>query len=329
MTLKSALAAVFTAGLLAGCVNTSTSTSSAVPAAPTLAPSAGKSAPAGVPCDHLVSASANSVAGCEGYIPLTKVSSEEAAQIALLNTRFAAEVQPVVNFEFGKANLTPQAQATVAAQAEWMRRFVHLRFSVFGHTDLVDTETYNFDLAKRRAEAVVAQLMAHGVSRDQLDALVSYGETRPLFNTPGPEAANRRTVSEVTGYVTSPRLRARDAVDCSLISLAYLASYPVCIADPSDPKVPTPPPPPTPPTNISTSAQTGTGTQNTATSASYFNDGVTETSNTTGSAGNGNTTTGVNVSTTGGRRTVSIDVNGTHRTYETDADGSNPRETTP
>lgn len=324
MTLKSALAAVLTAGLLTGCV----STGAVGPADTALTPLAGEPVSAGVPCDHLLSSQANSVAGCEGYIPLSKVSSEEAKQISILNTRFAAEVQPVVHFEFGKDKLTPQALATIAAQADWMRRFVHLRFSVYGHTDLVDTETYNFDLAKRRAEAVVSQLMTHGVSRDQLDALVSYGETRPMFNTPGPEAANRRTVTEVTGYMTTPRLRARDAIDCSLIAPAYLASYPVCIADIARSRPPyTPPPPPV--INTTTSITTGTGTQTTTTSASYFNDGVTETSDTSGSAGGGTTTTSANVTTTGGRRSVTLGVNGVNRTYETDLDGGNPREVTP
>lgn len=324
MTLKSALAAVLTAGLLTGCV----STGAVGPADTALTPLAGEPVSAGVPCDHLLSSQANSVAGCEGYIPLSKVSSEEAKQISILNTRFAAEVQPVVHFEFGKDKLTPQALATIAAQADWMRRFVHLRFSVYGHTDLVDTETYNFDLAKRRAEAVVSQLMTHGVSRDQLDALVSYGETRPMFNTPGPEAANRRTVTEVTGYMTTPRLRARDAIDCSLIAPAYLASYPVCIADVARSLPPyTPPAPPV--IDTTTTITTGTGTQTTTTSASYFNDGVTEISDTSGSAGGGTTTTSANVTTTGGRRSVTLGVNGVNRTYETDLDGGNPREVTP
>ena len=327
MTRKLAVAAILTAGLLSGCVSTGPVGQSDTK----LIPSTGKFAPAGVPCDHLGIGSANSVAGCEGYVAFSKNTSEQTAQIAVLNTRFAAEVQPVVNFEFGQANLTPQAKATVAAQAEWMRRFVHLRFSVYGHTDLVDSAAYNFDLAKRRAEAVVEQLMSHGVSRDQLDALVSYGETRPLFNTPGPEALNRRTVTEVTGYMTGPRLRSRDPVDCGLIAAIYLASYPVCVGENANVVHVNVARPPTPqlPISLSTAATTGAGTQTTATTASYFNDGVTETRNTTGSAGGGNTTTGVNVTTTGGRRIGSIDVNGTRRTYETDLDGSNPRETTP
>ena len=321
MTLKSALAAVLTAGLLTGCV----STGAVGPADTALTPLAGEPVSAGVPCDHLLSSQANSVAGCEGYIPLSKVSSEQAKQISILNTRFAAEVQPVVHFEFGKDKLTPQALATIAAQADWMRRFVHLRFSVYGHTDLVDTETYNFDLAKRRAEAVVSQLMTHGVSRDQLDALVSYGETRPMFNTPGPEAANRRTVTEVTGYMTTPRLRARDAIDCSLIAPAYLASYPMCVADISSTRPPHVPAPPQPaPTTTSTSATTGTGTQTTSTSASYSNDGVTEISDTSGSAGNGNTTTGAKVEKTKDGVRYSVEINGNIQNFEAGPGGINP-----
>ena len=53
----------------------------------------------------------------------------------------------------------------------------------------------------RRAQAVVAFLSRQGISRSRLEAVVSRGETQPLIVTEGRERANRRTVTEVSGFV--------------------------------------------------------------------------------------------------------------------------------
>ncbi len=118
-----------------------------------------------------------------------------------LGTRFAAEVPTTVTFAFNSAQITPEARATLARQADWIRQFPELRFSVFGHTDAVGSDAYNQSLGKRRAQAVVNFFASQGISTSRLQALVSYGETRPVIPTPGPEQQNRRTVTEVSGFV--------------------------------------------------------------------------------------------------------------------------------
>ena len=45
---------------------------------------------------------------------------------------------------------------------------------------------------------------SQGISRSRLDALVSFGKTRPVIETPEPEEANRRTVTEVSGFALRP-----------------------------------------------------------------------------------------------------------------------------
>ncbi|MFN7222791.1 MAG: OmpA family protein [Paracoccaceae bacterium] len=117
-----------------------------------------------------------------------------------LNTRFRAEVPSTVTFAFNSAQLTPEARRILAQQADWIRQFPELRFSVYGHTDLVGSNSYNQRLGQRRAEAVVAFFASQGISRNRLQALVSYGKTRPVVATQGPEEANRRTVTEVAGF---------------------------------------------------------------------------------------------------------------------------------
>ncbi len=124
----------------------------------------------------------------------------EADATQMLGNRFASEVDPTINFEFNKSDLTPEAMATLARQATWIKRFPEVRFSVYGHTDLVGTERYNQGLGLRRAQTAVAYLVGQGISRSRLEALVSYGETRPVVNTPAPEVRNRRAVTGVSGF---------------------------------------------------------------------------------------------------------------------------------
>ena len=118
-----------------------------------------------------------------------------------LGTRFAQEVPHSVTFAFNSSQLDGAARAVLDQQAAWMQQFPELRFSVFGHTDLVGSEGYNQALGKRRAQAVVAYLGSRGISRSRLDALVSHGETQPLVPSPGPEQANRRAETAVSGFV--------------------------------------------------------------------------------------------------------------------------------
>ncbi len=129
---------------------------------------------------------------------LSMISEQDATRY--LQDRFAAEVSPVINFEFNRAELTPEAQTILARQASWIKRFPEVRFSVYGHTDLVGTERYNKGLGLRRAQAAVSYLVGQGISPSRLVALVSYGETRPVVQTQAPEVRNRRAVTGVQGF---------------------------------------------------------------------------------------------------------------------------------
>lgn len=118
-----------------------------------------------------------------------------------LNNRFAAEVPTTINFAFNSAALDAEAQDILRAQAAFIRAFPEVRFSVYGHTDAVGSTAYNYQLGLRRAQAAVAFLVSQGIDRSRLDALVSEGETRPLVVTDMEERRNRRTVTEVSGFV--------------------------------------------------------------------------------------------------------------------------------
>ncbi|KQI71173.1 hypothetical protein AN191_14505 [Loktanella sp. 5RATIMAR09] len=120
-----------------------------------------------------------------------------------LARRFAADVNTTVNFAFNSTVLDADAQATLMRQADWIRQFPEVRFKVYGHTDLVGSQGYNRSLGLRRAQTVVSFLASQGIDRSRLEAVVSFGETQPLVVTEGRERRNRRTVTEVTGFVES------------------------------------------------------------------------------------------------------------------------------
>lgn len=119
----------------------------------------------------------------------------------VLGQRFAEQVPTTINFAFNSATLDAEAQAILREQANFIRQFPEVRFSVYGHTDLVGSNAYNQRLGLRRARAAVNYLVSLGVERSRLDALVSLGETQPIIATQTEERRNRRTVTEVTGFV--------------------------------------------------------------------------------------------------------------------------------
>jgi outer membrane protein OmpA-like peptidoglycan-associated protein len=118
-----------------------------------------------------------------------------------LSQRFASEVMTTVNFAFNSAQLDVGARDTLREQARWIRQFPEVRFRVYGHTDKVGGDRYNRALGMRRARAVVHFLSQQGISKSRLEAVVSFGETQPLIVTEGRERRNRRTVTEVSGFV--------------------------------------------------------------------------------------------------------------------------------
>ncbi|MBE0453815.1 OmpA family protein [Roseovarius autotrophicus] len=127
----------------------------------------------------------------------------QADHVIDLANRFASEVPSTVNFAFDSAALDEEARNALREQARWIKQFPEVRFRVYGHTDAVGPDAYNKALGMRRAQAVVGFLVSQGISRSRLEAVASFGATQPLVVTQGRERRNRRTVTEVTGFVQS------------------------------------------------------------------------------------------------------------------------------
>ncbi|WP_434288633.1 OmpA family protein [Celeribacter sp. SCSIO 80788] len=153
----------------------------------------------------------------------TLVQTGQMNYVIDLNERFAASVPSTVNFEFNSDTLDGAARDAIRKQAHFMAQFPEVRFRVYGHTDLVGSNAYNKALGLRRAKAVVSELARNGISRSRLEAMVSYGETQPLIVTQNPERKNRRTVTEVSGFVeSSPMIM--DGKYAAIVRREYLSS---------------------------------------------------------------------------------------------------------
>lgn len=137
--------------------------------------------------------------------------------------RFHETVPDTVTFAFNSAALDENAKAILRRQAHFIRQFPEVRWKVFGHTDAVGSDYYNQRLGQRRAEAVVAYLSSQGVSRKRLQAVVSYGESRPVVATQDRERRNRRTVTEVSGFVADAPL-VLDGKYAQIIRREYIQS---------------------------------------------------------------------------------------------------------
>lgn len=141
------------------------------------------------------------LAGCAGSMdgPGGDVAGDPALRD--LSVRFADEVPDTILFDFDRAALDAQARAVLDAQAAFIRSYPQVWFRVEGHADRVGSPAYNQALGLRRANAALDYLVARGVNREQLEALVSFGEDRPAIETEDRERQNRRVVTEVGGFL--------------------------------------------------------------------------------------------------------------------------------
>ncbi len=96
-------------------------------------------------------------------------------------------------FAFDSAKINPGAEAIVAKIAGMMEQNPTLELAVVGYTDNTGDFNYNLGLSKRRADAIVNQLVKEGVARDRL-AGVGVGPLNPIASnaTLQGQAENRR-----------------------------------------------------------------------------------------------------------------------------------------
>lgn len=114
--------------------------------------------------------------------------------------RSVAHFQQVIGdrvlFAVDQSTLTPEARATLTAQAGWMSANPEYTALVEGHADEQGTREYNLALGGRRANAVRDFLVSQGVPATRLRT-ISYGKERPIqiCSTEACYSQNRRSVT--------------------------------------------------------------------------------------------------------------------------------------
>ncbi|MDB5376172.1 MAG: putative outer membrane protein [Rubritepida sp.] len=88
----------------------------------------------------------------------------------------------LVFFDWDRADLTDRARQIIADAAQNVRLVTSTRIEVSGHADRTGTAAYNQRLSVRRAEAVSAELVRRGISRDEI-TVQGFGFDRPLVPT--------------------------------------------------------------------------------------------------------------------------------------------------
>ncbi|MEO8064454.1 MAG: OmpA family protein [Pseudomonadota bacterium] len=98
-----------------------------------------------------------------------------------------------IYFDTDKATLKSESEATLNQVLAVLKGKPALRIEIGGHTDSQASDTYNLDLSKRRAQAVVKWLTDKGIAGTRLNA-EGFGESRPVADneTAAGRALNRR-----------------------------------------------------------------------------------------------------------------------------------------
>lgn len=92
---------------------------------------------------------------------------------------FSQNVGDIVYFSTDSVDLTPEANQTLAKQAQWLRQYPQYTITIEGHADERGTREYNIALGARRATTVRNYLAANGVSAQRIRT-ISYGKERPV-----------------------------------------------------------------------------------------------------------------------------------------------------
>lgn len=102
-------------------------------------------------------------------------------------------------FDFDKSDLREDARTTLAANADWLKRFPSVQVLIEGHCDERGTAAYNLALGDRRSNAAREYLASLGVDATRMKT-VSYGKERPICTESNEDCwqRNRRAAFVIT-----------------------------------------------------------------------------------------------------------------------------------
>lgn len=81
-------------------------------------------------------------------------------------------------FDFDSPTLSPAARATLAKNAEILKKKGGLKIRIEGNCDELGSDDYNLSLGESRAKAALGYLQSLGIQSDRL-SVISYGKEKP------------------------------------------------------------------------------------------------------------------------------------------------------
>jgi outer membrane protein OmpA-like peptidoglycan-associated protein len=117
----------------------------------------------------------------------------EGAQIERVGEGIKVTFQSGILFDVNKSDIRPDAETELEKLAEILAKYEDTDILLEGHTDSSGADDYNQALSERRAVAVKAFLVMHGVTGARMTT-IGYGETQPVADNETVEGrqANRR-----------------------------------------------------------------------------------------------------------------------------------------
>jgi peptidoglycan-associated lipoprotein len=113
---------------------------------------------------------------------------------------FNGKIGDTVRYLTDSAELSPEGQQILNAQAVWLRQYTNFPITIEGHADERGTREYNIALGAKRAETTKNFLIAQGISPQRIRT-ISYGKERPVAVCDDIScwSQNRRTVTVLEG----------------------------------------------------------------------------------------------------------------------------------
>ena len=84
-----------------------------------------------------------------------------------------------IYFEYDKFDISPDQQAALRGDIDFLKQHANVRFTIEGHCDERGSTEYNLALGDNRANSVKNALVQGGVSADRIKT-ISYGKEKPF-----------------------------------------------------------------------------------------------------------------------------------------------------
>ncbi len=107
------------------------------------------------------------------------IAAVEPADTRTMTEILIEDVGDRVFFDYDRATIRPDGEATLRREAQFLRNNGNLRITVAGHCDERGTREYNLALGERRATAAKNFLVSLGIGASRIST-TSFGKERPI-----------------------------------------------------------------------------------------------------------------------------------------------------